>query len=317
MSLALNLVSLFLSLSALGTSTFLLVRQRAFMRHANEIPVTIDLYQEFRSHEFQEAYGFVINSLASDYEPSSGISGLPEKARIPIIKVASFFTSLGGLVYFEMIDERLAVSLLGTAMHRTWDILEPYITREREIRGDDEIYVGDRAVGRSVTRCPPNDSPAPIMLSRCPRRSRSARPRSHHRIPGQRRRPGPVPGGLHLQRARVVGVQQGLDRWLSGARAPGPGWNDPRRSSTRHAGSSASGSRAPNPRRPHVAHRQDTAELLIALDNPAFTQACPPRTGGRTRWLSGDGLPCQAVMAFPASCSRSRTLRRLSAPVAP
>jgi hypothetical protein len=109
------------------------------MRHANEIPVSIDLYQEFRSYEFQQAYGFVLRSLASDHDPSLGISGLPEEARFPSVKVASFFTSVGGLVCLGLVDERFAVSMLGTSAHRVWDILEPYIRHERGIRGDDDV----------------------------------------------------------------------------------------------------------------------------------------------------------------------------------
>jgi hypothetical protein len=35
--------------------------------------------------------------------------------------------------------ERFVVAFLGTAANVTWDRLEPYVIREREIRGDGEI----------------------------------------------------------------------------------------------------------------------------------------------------------------------------------
>ena len=49
MSNALSIASLILSIIAVVTSTLFLVRQTIFMRHANEIPISVDLYQEFRS----------------------------------------------------------------------------------------------------------------------------------------------------------------------------------------------------------------------------------------------------------------------------
>jgi hypothetical protein len=139
MSLALNLVSLFLSVAALATSTLLLVRQTTFMRHANEIPVAVDLHQEFRSSEFQQAYLFVLDSLQPAYDSSLGLSNLPTEARVLSTRVAGFFTSLGGLVVLGLVDERYAVSLLGTAAERAWAVLEPYIAQERRTRGDEAI----------------------------------------------------------------------------------------------------------------------------------------------------------------------------------
>lgn len=140
MSLSLNLISLFLSIAALVASTLLLIRQTAFMRHANEIPVAIDLHQEFRSAEFQQAYIFVLDTLATTCSSDMGISKLPTGARIQCTKVGGLFSSLGGLVVLGLVDERYAVSLMGVQASRAWAILEPYITNERQARGDTEIY---------------------------------------------------------------------------------------------------------------------------------------------------------------------------------
>lgn len=140
MSLALNLVSLLLSVLALIASTILLVRQTAFMRHANEIPVATELHQEFRSAEFQQAYVFVLDTLTSSCRPDSGISNLPREARLQCVKVAGLFTSLGGLVSLGLVDERYAVSLMGAQASRAWAILEQYIYNERKLRDDVEIY---------------------------------------------------------------------------------------------------------------------------------------------------------------------------------
>jgi hypothetical protein len=139
MSLTLSIAGLFLSVIAVATSTLLLVRQTAFMRHANEIPVLTDLYQEFRSAGFQSAQDYVRNSLTSACDPSLGISKLPDEARYSVRKVANFYTSLGALVALGLADEKFVVSLLGNPADRSWKVLEPYILRERDIQDNDDI----------------------------------------------------------------------------------------------------------------------------------------------------------------------------------
>jgi hypothetical protein len=140
MDTALGIASLLLSLIAVATSTILLVRQTVFMRHANEIPVSVDLYQEFRSAEFQTAEEYVLKALSVSHDPSIGLSKLPNEARNPSYRVAAFYSSLGALVALGLVDERFAVSLLGDAAERDWRTLEPYIFRERELCGDNYVF---------------------------------------------------------------------------------------------------------------------------------------------------------------------------------
>jgi hypothetical protein len=140
MSNTLSIVSLILSVVAVATSTLFLVRQTTFMRHANEIPISVDLYQEFRSAEFQTAEEYVLKSLSGSHNPSIGLSNLPNEARNPSYRVAAFYSSLGALVALGLVDERFAVSLLGDAAERAWRTLEPYIFNERRICGDDYVF---------------------------------------------------------------------------------------------------------------------------------------------------------------------------------
>lgn len=142
MSLALSLAGVVLSVIAVLTSTLLLVRQTSFMRHANELPISIDLYQEYRSSDFQRSQYYVLNSLSTSVDPKLGFSNIEDdEARIACNKVATFFSSLGALVCLGLVDERFVVSLLGSAIHRVWNVLEPYILHERVTRDDNEIFV--------------------------------------------------------------------------------------------------------------------------------------------------------------------------------
>ena len=140
MTLALNLIGILLSVAALSTSTVLLIRQTVFMRHANEISVSVTMYQEYRSAEFQAAQDYVLYSLAGSFDPAMGLSHLPSEARVPSSKVAAYYNSLGTLVTLGLVDERFAVSLLGIGANRTWNTLEPYIFKEREIRVDRDVW---------------------------------------------------------------------------------------------------------------------------------------------------------------------------------
>lgn len=115
MNTVLAVASILLSLLAVATSTLLLVHQTLFMRHANEIPVSVDLYQEWRSAEFQTAREYLRKSLSSRHDSSTGLSALPKEARNPGYRVAAFYSSLGALVALGLVDERFAVSLLGDA----------------------------------------------------------------------------------------------------------------------------------------------------------------------------------------------------------
>jgi hypothetical protein len=140
MNTALAIASIVLSLIAVATSSLLLVRQTLFMRHANEIPVSVDLYQEWRSAEFQTAREYIRKSLSSKHGPSIGLAALPGEARNPGYRIAAFYSSLGALVTLGLVDERFAVSLIGDAAEADWSILEPYIFRQREISGDGYIF---------------------------------------------------------------------------------------------------------------------------------------------------------------------------------
>ena len=136
LSVVSNLAALAISVAALIVSGVLAVRQSSMMRHGNEMPVLVDLMQELRSPEFQKSADYLIHTLAADNDPSLGCSNLPQDARLAVGTVSMFFTSLGALVAHDIADEAIVVTLFGFRANRAWTILEPYIHREREIRGD-------------------------------------------------------------------------------------------------------------------------------------------------------------------------------------
>lgn len=143
-SLLLSIIGLIISLGATGISVFLVVRQIRFQRHANEVPIAISLGREYRSEEFQLAQNYVLDLLPIEHAPSLGVTGLPAAARNSVVRVVNFFTWLGGLVFFDIVDEELMVGLLGNRTNRAWEVLEPYIVQERETRSNPDYLVSTK-----------------------------------------------------------------------------------------------------------------------------------------------------------------------------
>ncbi|MGI8329949.1 hypothetical protein ACRYCC_08275 [Actinomadura scrupuli] len=131
-----SLAAVIISTIALFVSGVLAVRQVSMMRHANQMPVLVDLMQEFRSAEFQMAEGYVLNKLSAENDVSLGCSGLTGPPSLAVNLVNSFFLSLGTLVAQDMVDEATVVLLFGFRADRAWKALESRIMREREIRND-------------------------------------------------------------------------------------------------------------------------------------------------------------------------------------
>lgn len=140
-SLVLSITGLALSVVATGVSAFLVIRQTRFQRHANQVPVAITLAQEYRSEDFQLALDYVLHVLPVRHDSNLGISHLPEEGRRNARQVAAFFTTLAGLVFFDVVDEEFAIGFFGNRANGAWDVLEPYIVQERSQERNPDFVV--------------------------------------------------------------------------------------------------------------------------------------------------------------------------------
>ncbi|MER6514628.1 hypothetical protein ABT158_47995 [Nonomuraea sp. NPDC001636] len=138
LSLLVNVFALVLSVLALVVSSITALKQYAMMRHANEVPILVDLMQEFRTDEFQQSETYVIERLAAEHDPDLGCSRLPDEPRLAVNAVTAFFSGFGALVAMRMADDALVVPLIGYRANRAWIALEPFIRRERELRGPND-----------------------------------------------------------------------------------------------------------------------------------------------------------------------------------
>jgi hypothetical protein len=126
-------LALVVSVIALVASALLATRQTILMRRANQLPLMIDLIQELRSPDFlvRERY---VNVRLKEHDPASGYSNLDPVAADHMQHVKSLFNSIGALIAFQVVDERLAISIFGYRANRAWCSMEKFITAERRLR---------------------------------------------------------------------------------------------------------------------------------------------------------------------------------------
>ncbi|MET9888847.1 hypothetical protein ABZZ47_01290 [Streptomyces sp. NPDC006465] len=134
-SLAINLVSLLISLIALAISAYLAHRQASAAHGANLIPVIFNSFREWRQPDFVQTQKYILASLSIDHDAEMGLSGIPEPLQSQIDKVAIFYDDLGKLVAYRALDWKIVVGTFGVTTVKVWAELRPFIYREREIRG--------------------------------------------------------------------------------------------------------------------------------------------------------------------------------------
>lgn len=167
-SLIINVAALVFSLVALLLSTYVAVDQARIMRQANSLPITIDLFREFRSPEFKVSQAYVLSSLRDDFPPiNKGLRALPEPAFSHARIVSHFFDNLGVFVANNIVSERLVVSFIGDTLLACWSVLEPYILQERQSQGFEYQTYFEDLVARARAN-PPQEARRKLGLRTLP-----------------------------------------------------------------------------------------------------------------------------------------------------
>ena len=131
-----NAVTITASIVALITSIVFALRQSRLMRYASDIPVMIDLFDEFRSSDFVRRERYVWTALGSDADPAQGFQGMPDDVYESAYNVCAYYQMVAYLVAFGRLDSRLAILPLHYRAIRTWSVVKPYVEGERILRGD-------------------------------------------------------------------------------------------------------------------------------------------------------------------------------------
>lgn len=136
--LVLNIIAVVVSFIALTASAVIAVRQITIMRQSNQVPLFVELFQEFRSERFQVAERCIMNKVATG-NTGQGVSGLPDDVRSAVNITNNYYGTLGALIMHGILEERVAVSMVGYRADQLWTKLESLIIAERVNRGSDDF----------------------------------------------------------------------------------------------------------------------------------------------------------------------------------
>jgi hypothetical protein len=128
--------ALSISVVALVVSVLGGYRAQRLSRHANTLPVLVQLFSEHRGERLAEGRRIV----RQDMEPvprEDGFASIPAEQRQLVRELAWFYDNLGALVAHDIVDLAPVSGYLGTSVVETWRVLEPFITVERTRRARD------------------------------------------------------------------------------------------------------------------------------------------------------------------------------------
>lgn len=128
------IAGLIVSAMALAVSLTAALRQLQLARHANVVPVLIDLFREHRSRPLMEARRFVYTEL-HQCDLSLGLKGLPnEQTRDSVRELMWFYDNLGVMVAYRVVDVEPLAGYLGGSVIDMWSALAPLVHAERGLR---------------------------------------------------------------------------------------------------------------------------------------------------------------------------------------
>ncbi|HLI75486.1 MAG TPA: hypothetical protein VKV02_00975 [Acidobacteriaceae bacterium] len=137
-NLILNIIAVVVSFVALAVSAIIASRQTKIMYQSNQVPLFVELFQEFRSERFQLAESHILDELES-FDPAEGVMGLPGDIRSDVNVINNYFGTLGSLIIYGILEEREVMTMIGPRADRLWGKLEPFIIAERGSRGSDDF----------------------------------------------------------------------------------------------------------------------------------------------------------------------------------
>jgi hypothetical protein len=155
-SLTVSMISVVVAFGALVVSTLVAIQQVRQMSRQNLLPVVLDAFREARTAEWFHARDWILDHLADEHSPDSGVSRLPQPARGMVRSVGFFYDNLGVFVAYKVVTEDLVIGFFGVGLNELWTVLEPYILRERQIRRMGYMVFYEDLVSRFRAREPAN-----------------------------------------------------------------------------------------------------------------------------------------------------------------
>jgi len=143
MSWLLQSLTAIIAVGALINSYWQAHRARLLARQANAGPVLASTYSQFRDRDFRKAIE-TLRTMPKDH-PFNGFSGLQGDSQEAAYTVCYYFEYMGLLVSFGHLDRSLVLESMSTQLVELWQIMQPWIIGEREVRANvKDQYRGKR-----------------------------------------------------------------------------------------------------------------------------------------------------------------------------
>jgi hypothetical protein len=131
-TVAISLVAVIVSATALFATTLLSLRQQKIARQASHIPTFLSLMSEFRHAEFHARFDYIASHLRDEHPTSLGVFGLPDPARMAVLDIAFFLQTAVMFVAYDLLDKDKVIAFLHSRLVVTWAAIEPYVEVERD-----------------------------------------------------------------------------------------------------------------------------------------------------------------------------------------
>lgn len=130
------------------------------------LPIVIQLFRETREPEFSKAIEYISTRLTAEHPSDQGYRALPSEVKRDIRRVSLFYDDVGKLVAHGVVEESLIIGSYGLNIVNMWDVLAPYIYKERILTAKAMLYFEDLAA-RAKAR-PMESVHSRLRLGQCP-----------------------------------------------------------------------------------------------------------------------------------------------------
>ena len=130
-----NFASLLIALTAVCVAIWQVRASSKSSELSNALPIISEIMHEWRSSDFRSDALYIIAHSPKGKE-GNGFGSLPTRWRNRAYRVCYFFDYVGVLASLGIISDELVISMMGTRIMQIWQVLEPYIARERRFRAE-------------------------------------------------------------------------------------------------------------------------------------------------------------------------------------
>jgi ferritin-like protein len=132
-SQVLSVVSLVVALLAVSVAVWQIRSNVERSKKTSVIDVVADRVDEFRSDPFRAS---LRNMLSNSSAIPSGcpFEEIPETWRDDAYKICYYFENIAAFIVFDIIEEDLIISLMGSQIMQVWVTMGPFIESERRYR---------------------------------------------------------------------------------------------------------------------------------------------------------------------------------------